>query len=501
MCGDGANDCGALKAAHTGISLSEAESSVASPFTSKTPNITCVLNVIREGRAALVTSFGIFKYMAAYSLCQFSSVLLLYSIESNLTDMEFLYIDLAMISIFTFFFGRTEPYQGKLVKETPLSSLMSVSPILSLLLQIILVSVFQVASFEHLKSEPWYVPFNSTEEEEVACVENYTLYTISSFQYIILAVVFSKGPPYRKSIFSNIGFVVSAVAMTAMSIYLALDPAHFLIEQFELVLPEDFNFRLYMLAYAGVNFVLSLLVEHLLIDQLIFKKLRFKFHKVDKSKRKYLAVERDMNRDTKWPCLTSDFKSAASPMNPLPICTAEIVIEKENKFDKNHVLNKLYENSDSPSRASLYSQKANNTGTVDTPDHQKFGVNFAPSSPNIKPQFQVNGVVHNETGYFSQEDLLFSSLPSESLTSQSETFKSLSNNTNYDLASSQLNIAELPYDSVNHSPFVSPAKVVNSRHEVENDGSLSNFNSFGRSPPQNIEKLKSVEMNVLDTNR
>ena len=47
MCGDGANDCGALKMAHTGISLSEAEASVASPFTSKMANIECVPTVIR----------------------------------------------------------------------------------------------------------------------------------------------------------------------------------------------------------------------------------------------------------------------------------------------------------------------------------------------------------------------------------------------------------------------------------------------------------------------
>jgi len=61
MCGDGANDCGALKAAHAGISISDAESSVASPFTSRETNVSCVPNLIREGRCALVTSFGMFK--------------------------------------------------------------------------------------------------------------------------------------------------------------------------------------------------------------------------------------------------------------------------------------------------------------------------------------------------------------------------------------------------------------------------------------------------------
>ncbi|GFS05908.1 cation-transporting ATPase [Elysia marginata] len=50
MCGDGANDCEALKAAHAGISLSEAEASVAAPFTSSVNNIECVVTAVRYSR-------------------------------------------------------------------------------------------------------------------------------------------------------------------------------------------------------------------------------------------------------------------------------------------------------------------------------------------------------------------------------------------------------------------------------------------------------------------
>lgn len=303
--------------------------------------------MIKEGRAALVTSFGIFKYMAAYSLCQFVSVMILYSLQSNLTDIEFLYIDLFIISIFAFFFGKTASYPGKLVKETPLSSLISVSPVLSLTLQMILIISFQVAAFEHLKLQDWYEPYNFTAKEEsdsVGCLENYTIFTVSSFQYIILAIVFSKGKPYRASIFSNYGLITSAIAMTAFSAYLALYPPNFLVYEFELVLPEDFKFRLYLLAYALANFLMSIVVEFLIIEHLVFKKLRFRFHNVHKSKRKYLAIERDLNSDTKWPILTSDFKSAASPLVNTPVCTAEIIEENEMKFSKNHVLSSLLEN-------------------------------------------------------------------------------------------------------------------------------------------------------------
>ncbi|XP_014236851.1 cation-transporting ATPase 13A2 isoform X1 [Trichogramma pretiosum] len=322
MVGDGANDCGALKAAHTGISLSDTESSVASPFTSRDTNISCVLSVIREGRAALVTSFGIFKYMAGYSLIQFVSVLLLYSIGSNLTDIEFLYIDLFIISIFAFFFGKTKAYEGPLHKNPPLTSLMSATPILSLTLQIALVGIFQYLSLFSLRQTADFKPFQPKEHEDkddVGCMENYTIFIMSSLQYIIMAVVFSKGRPYRQPMYTNYGLLGSFIVLTMFSAYITLIPFQQLAEWFELVLPPEMTFRCVLLAYGLANFVLAMVVELFVVDYIVVTKLKKKLHNVDKSRRKFLQYDRDMSLNTEWPPLTQE---------PLPESAPDILIRQ-----------------------------------------------------------------------------------------------------------------------------------------------------------------------------
>ena len=45
-------------------------------------SLVLVICFFREGRAALVTSFGVFKYMAVYSMIQFSTVIILNSVSN-----------------------------------------------------------------------------------------------------------------------------------------------------------------------------------------------------------------------------------------------------------------------------------------------------------------------------------------------------------------------------------------------------------------------------------
>ncbi|KAG8298204.1 polyamine-transporting ATPase 13A3-like [Homalodisca vitripennis] len=301
MCGDGANDCGALKAAHAGISLSEAESSVASPFTSAVANISCVPRVIREGRAALVTSFGVFKFMVLYSLMEFMSTIILYSIDSNLTDFEFLFIDICLVVNFAFFFGRNHAYSGPLVAQAPLTSLLSPIPLISLLLQVIVMSTVQFISFNVVQHYPWFEPFHYVAATYYISFENYAVFSVGQFQYIIMAFIFSQGSPYREPIYTNKIFFSSLCVMTCVCIYITVSPAHWIIDFLQLRFPPKVDFPLVVLGLALSNFVISTFLETFVVQYLMFKKLRFCNSDLKKSSRRYHAIAEELDTDRDWP--------------------------------------------------------------------------------------------------------------------------------------------------------------------------------------------------------
>jgi cation-transporting ATPase 13A3/4/5 len=154
MCGDGANDSLALRAAHVGISLSQVEASVSAPFTSMVADISCVPKVLCEGRGALATSFCLFDFMALYSTIQFANALLCVTMQSFLSNNQFLYQDLFIVFILALFLGKT-PASPTLTKKRPSSNLLSIYNMLICFGFIGLTFAMQGMVFGLVKQESW----------------------------------------------------------------------------------------------------------------------------------------------------------------------------------------------------------------------------------------------------------------------------------------------------------------------------------------------------------
>ncbi|KAK6433634.1 hypothetical protein LTR95_010188 [Oleoguttula sp. CCFEE 5521] len=291
FCGDGANDCGALKAADVGISLSEAEASVAAPFTSRVFDISCVPEVIREGRAALVTSFSCFKYMSLYSAIQFTSVSFLYASASNLGDFQFLYIDLLLILPIAIFMGWTGPYP-ELAKKRPTASLVSRKILTPLLGQIAICILTQAIAWVVVRQQPWYKPpVLDKEHSNSNNSENSTLFLLSCYQYILSAVVLSVGPPFRESMARNLPFVATMMVALGISSYMLFDPAPWLYELMELTWMSEY-FRIFILVLATGAFACSYLSEKLLFPRLagVVGRLKLKLSGKQKVRKEYKVI-------------------------------------------------------------------------------------------------------------------------------------------------------------------------------------------------------------------
>ncbi|XP_066126419.1 polyamine-transporting ATPase 13A2 isoform X3 [Saccopteryx bilineata] len=298
MCGDGANDCGALKAADVGISLSQAEASVVSPFTSSVANIECVPMVIREGRCSLDTSFSVFKYMALYSLTQFISVLILYTINTNLGDVQFLAIDLVITTTVAVLMSRTGPALV-LGRARPPGALLSVPVLSSLLLQVALVASVQLGGYFLTVVQPWFEPLNKTvpAPDNLPNYENTVVFSLSSFQYLILAAAVSKGAPFRRPLYTNVPFLVALALLGSILVGLLLVPG---LLQGPLALRNitDTCFKLLLLGLVAFNFVGAFMLETVL-DQCLPDCLR-RLRPKRASKKRFKQLEQELVEQP-WP--------------------------------------------------------------------------------------------------------------------------------------------------------------------------------------------------------
>nr|XP_048680762.1 polyamine-transporting ATPase 13A2 isoform X3 [Caretta caretta] len=261
------------------------------------------LQDLKEGRCSLVTSFGVFKYMALYSLVQFISVLLLYTINTNLSDFQFLFFDLVITMTVAVLMGKTGPAK-ELGAKRPQGALISIVVLGSLLLQTALLITVQVMSYFITVSQSWYVPLNSTVSapQNLPNYENTVVFCISAFQYLILAVTMSKGYPFRQPLYTNVPFLLVLVALFGLTIGITLYPLGFVKAMLKLKDVGDMNFKLLLLGMATLNFFTAFMLETALDHGMLtcLRQLRQK----RASKKLFKRLEQELSQQQpSWPPL------------------------------------------------------------------------------------------------------------------------------------------------------------------------------------------------------
>ncbi|XP_073531172.1 probable cation-transporting ATPase 13A4 [Phyllobates terribilis] len=323
MCGDGANDCGALKMAHVGISLSEQEASVASPFTSHTPNIECVPKLLKEGRAALITSFCVFKYMALYSMIQYIGVLLLYWQKNSYANYQFLFQDLAITTIISVTMSLNHAHP-KLSPYRPPAQLMSPPLLLSVIFNIILTLILQICGFLIVQKQMWYSSSNiysacwpvngsnfnvTTDKTEYQSYENTTVWLLATLNCLIVAFVFSKGKPFRRPIYTNYIFVIVILVQFAVCLFLLFANISKLYTAMEIVC-TPLLWRGSIIIMLLIILALSYVSEETLIDNIKLWNLLKRLTNY-RSKSPYKKLQRLLSKDPDWPPL--NHKEVAIP--------------------------------------------------------------------------------------------------------------------------------------------------------------------------------------------
>ncbi|KAF2071068.1 hypothetical protein CYY_007622 [Polysphondylium violaceum] len=258
MCGDGANDCGALKAAHIGISLSESEASIAAPFTSTVTDISCCPTLIKEGRASLAVSFKLFQFMGMYSLIQFTTVIFLYFIASVLGNWMYLYQDLWIIFPLVIFMGMTRPCDTLSIKR-PSGRLISGAIVGSLVVHVLVCISFQTVIFFFLRTKSWYND-DIIDDENIINYVTTTLFTYGCFQYLIIAFTLSFGKPFLKPLYTNRYLFLTYLITLITSLLILFLPTQ-KVWDFGQLLVLPVSWRLTLFGFICANLVLSTIVE------------------------------------------------------------------------------------------------------------------------------------------------------------------------------------------------------------------------------------------------
>lgn len=237
MCGDGANDAGALRMAHCGVAVAAANSdaTIVAPFSATDKSLKAVINVLRYGRCGLASALSGYKTLIVYGQSLVGLSIIQYYLGIIASELFWLTWDGVVTVLMSWAIMQHYPAK-RLSPNRPTSKLIGAETALSIACQVLLNWLCLVLGLALLFNESWFVckEFDSNTVDQGKWWlkgDNYEAAVVGIivlFQLMSCAFIFNFGFDYRRRWYRNywlIGFFV--IFFIYGSAILLTDPSGF----------------------------------------------------------------------------------------------------------------------------------------------------------------------------------------------------------------------------------------------------------------------------------